>query len=151
MRWPFKKRFIPHPCFAVGAYRINTSIDGLPGLSPASLDTLTALDLDLTFKGEQVWHAPQAEFMDLQWETMLGTVNNEIYKVSIQYTGPSDKAGRAYGRLLPFLTRLYGNSKSMTAWDASDGNVVMLCGNIGPESIISIAITSARIRQFGLA
>ena len=37
----------------------------------------------------------------------------------------------------PVLTKLYGKGENMTAWDASDGNVIFAWrGNLGLESIL---------------
>jgi hypothetical protein len=103
----------------------------------------------MQFEGGQIWHAPEAAFMDLKWDTILGTVHGAIYKISIQWTGPRHQAGKTYRELAIYCTKHYRNSaKSMALWDASDGNIILDITNIGAESILNAFVTSEKVRQF---
>ena len=148
--WPFNKRLVQEPCFPVGQYRIDARIDGFRGLTPLSIDELAQLNRRVMFVGEQIWHAPDAQFMNMQWDTVLGTVENCIYKISAQWTGPRHEEGKAYREIAVYCTKNYGRRKSgeLALWDASDGNIVLDSRNIGSDAILNLFLTSRKIRQF---
>lgn len=150
MIWPFKKRPAPEPCFAVGQYRIDAKIDGLRDLTPLSPDELALLGREVAFEGEEIWRAPDVLFMAIHWNTILGTVEGEIYKISIQWTGPRHEVGTAYREIAVYCTKSYGEWKrgAMALWVASDGNIVLDSANIGSEANLNLFVTSRKIRQF---
>jgi hypothetical protein len=141
-------RPLPDPCFPVGQYRIDAVIDGLRGLTPLSAAELAALNAAVHFEGEQVWHAPAAEFMGLQWDTFIGTVSSAIYKISIQWTGPRHQTGATYRQIVVHCTKHYGRGENLTVWNASNGNIVVLSENVGDEGILTVTVTSRKVRQF---
>jgi len=104
----------------------------------------------MQFEGEEILHAPDADFMGLRWDTVLGTVDGAIYKIAIQWIGPRDQAGRAYRELAIYCTQHYGKGESgaMALWDASDGNIVLDMTNVGEEAILNVFLTSRKVRQF---
>jgi hypothetical protein len=114
MPWPFKARPPIAPCFPVGPYKIDDTISGLQGLSPLLPAELLALNTAVQFVGEKILHAPDADFMCLKWDTILGTVNGVIYKIAIRWTGPRTHTGKTYVEILRYCTRLYGEGKNMT-------------------------------------
>ena len=87
MVWPFKSRSAAEPSFPIGQYRIDMPINGLEGLTPLSPEELVALNAAVQFKEEQIWHAPEAHFMGLKWDTILGTVRGSIYKIATSGRG----------------------------------------------------------------
>ncbi len=123
-------------------------IDGLQGLTPLSSEELVALNSTLQFEEEQIWHAPEAHFMDLQWDTILGTVRGSIYKIAIQWTGPRHQAGKACRDMLVYCTKHYGKGKNMMLWNGSDGNIVVDSVNVGSEGILNVFVTSRKVGQF---
>jgi hypothetical protein len=152
MVWPFKSRSSTERCPPIGQYRIDTSINGLQGVTPLSAEELAALNPDVTFEKGQVVHAPQAHFMDLHWDTILGVVAGDIYKVSAQWTGPRAEVGKAARQLIVYCTKHYGKGKgtgkNMTLWDCSDGNVVLASNNFGDQAMLNVFVTSAKVRQY---
>jgi hypothetical protein len=150
MPWPFKARPPLEPCFPIGQYKIDDTTDRLQGLSPLSPAELKALNTAVQFKGEQILHAPDADFVGLKWDTILGTVNDVVYKIAIQWTGPRAETGKIYVEILRYCTKLYGEGKTkkLTLWDASDGNVVLDSTNVGPEGILNLFVTSRQVSQF---
>lgn len=124
------------------------TIEGLAGLTPLAPQELATLNTTVQFEEEQIWHAPEADFMDLKWDTILGTVRGSIYKIAIQWVGPRHQTGKAYRETLIYCTKHYGKGKNMTLWDASDGNVVVDTTNAGPEGILNVFVTSRKVGQF---
>ncbi len=146
--WPFTKRPAPQPCFAFGQYRIDETIEGMVGLEPLSPQELQALNPTVSFRGERIVHAPAAVFMDVEWDTILATVDNRIYKIAIQWYGSRSLAGTFVRQIAIECTRLYGKGKGMSLWDASDGNIVLQSTNIGSEALVDLFATSHRVREF---
>jgi hypothetical protein len=66
MIWPFKLRSRAEKCPTIGQYKINSTIEEIQGLKPLSVDELAALNPILKFEDEQIWHAPEAEFLSLK-------------------------------------------------------------------------------------
>jgi hypothetical protein len=155
MLWPFKPRKPASPCFSVGQYNIDATIDGLLGLKLLSRDECSALNLEMTFEGQQLWHCPEVRFMDLQWNTILGTVNRAIFKISIQWEGFRHEAGEACRDIAIYCTKHYGKQKDisfqgrdLTVWDASNGNIVFDMVNMGSESLLNVTLTSRKVPLF---
>jgi len=71
---------ISEPCFPIGRYRIDTTIEELQELRPLSRAELIALNPTVEFEAERILHAPPADFMNLSWDTILGTVHSAIYR-----------------------------------------------------------------------
>ena len=55
---------------------------------------LLALDSQVQFQGERILHAPSVNFLDHNWDTILGTVDNQIYKVALQISGLIERLRR---------------------------------------------------------
>ena len=51
--------------------------------SRCSAEELAAFDPDVTFEKAQIVHAPQAHFMDLHWDTILGVVAGDTIKYQL--------------------------------------------------------------------
>jgi hypothetical protein len=148
MFWPFKSRTTAEPCFQMGQYKIDTSIDPRDGFEPLSDEELALLNPDISFEGEQILHAPDAHFMDYPWGTVLGVVHGEIYKVAIQWTGPRAEVGRLERQIKVECKKRYGKGERLTVWDASDGNIIVYSNNFGSEAVLTVTVTSWRVRQF---
>lgn len=151
MAWPFKKRPAVGPCFEIGQYRLDVNIHGMEGLRPLSEVEILALNPAVRFKGEQILHAPKAQFIGLDWDTILGTVDGRIYKIAIQWIGPRAEAGKANRQIVIECTRRYGNGENMAIWDTSNGNMVLHTinnANINGESVVNFFATSNNVRTF---
>jgi hypothetical protein len=148
MFWPFKSRSPAQPCLAIGQYSIGANVDAKAGFRPFSSEELVLLNPEMTFEGEQILHAPDAIFMDLRWDTVLGVVHGEIYKISIQWTGPRHEVGAIERQIKVQCTKLYGKGENMAVWDASDGNIIVDGSNLGSEAILTVTVTSSRVRRF---
>jgi hypothetical protein len=149
-----KSRESAEPCFSIGQYSIDTTIDELHDLTPLSHEEIVALNPGARFDGEEIWHSPGAQFMGLRWDTILATVNRAIYKISIQWTGPRHQAGTACREITIYCTKNYGRQKDvdfqgsdLTVWHASDGNITLQMVNVGPESLLTVTVTSRKISQ----
>jgi hypothetical protein len=123
-------------------------IDGLQGLRLLSRAELIALNPAMEFEGERILHAPPADFMNLSWDTILGTVHGAIYKIAIQRTGPRHETGELYREVLIYCKRRYGKARDMMLWRTSDGNIVVDITHIGDEGILNVFATSRKIREF---
>lgn len=153
--WSSKSRESAEPCFSIGQYSIDATIDELHDLTPLSPEESVALNPGARFDGEEIWHSPGAQFMGLQWNTILATVNRAIYKISIQWTGPRHQAGTACREITIYSTKNYGKQQDvdfqgsdLTVWDASDGNITLQMVNMGPESLLTVTVTSRKVSQF---
>jgi hypothetical protein len=117
-------------------------------LQPLSQEELASLNAQVTFEGEQIFHAPAAFFMGLEWDTVLGVVHGEIYKILIQWTGPRAEVGTLERQIKVECTKRYGKGERWTIWDASDGNIIVHGSNLGSEAMLTVTVTSSRVRQF---
>jgi hypothetical protein len=149
-----KSRESAESCFSIGQYSIDTTIDELHDLIPFSPEETVALNPGTRFDGEEIWHSPDAQFAGLQWNTILATVNRAIYKISIQWTGPRHQAGTACREITIRSTKNYGKQEDiifqgsdLTVWHASDGNITLQMVNMGPESLLTVTMTSRKVSQ----
>jgi hypothetical protein len=148
MAWPFRSHRRTEPCPAIGQYRIDMRIDDIKGFFSLSSEELVALNPEVKFEDEQILHAPDAEFMDLSWDTILGLVDGAIYKISIQLTGARAEVGRVQRQLIIYCTKHYGKGNNTTLWDCSDGNIVLYANNFGSQAMLNVFVTSAKVSQF---
>lgn len=123
-------------------------IEGMEGLSPLSREELEALGSTVQFRGEEILHAPAARFMGVEWDTILGTVNERLYKIAVQWVGPRADVGRINRQIVIECTKRYGNGKNMAFWDTSDGNLVLQSANMGGHAMLSLFATSGKTRDF---
>ena len=86
--------------------------------------------------------------MDLEWDTILGTVRGSIYKIAILWTGPRHQTGQVSLEMVVYCTRHYGKGKNMMLWKGSDGNIVVDSANIGSEGILNVFVTSRKVGNF---
>ncbi len=93
--------------------------------------------------------------MDLEWNTILGTVNRVTFKISIQWVGPRHQGGKACRDIAIYCTKHYGKQKDvpfqgrvLTVWKAADGNIVFDMVNMGPESLLNVTLTSRKVASF---
>jgi hypothetical protein len=148
MVWPFKSRRPTEPCPSLGQYKIDTSIETIDVYTFLTEKELAAFGPRVKFEGEELVRVPDALFMELKWDTILGIVNREIYKISIQWAGARAEVGRIERQFKIFCTKNYGKGRNMMVWDASDGNIVIDGHNIGSEAVINIFVTSAKVSNF---
>ena len=148
MFWPFKSRKPAEPCFQIGQYKIDTRIDLRGGFEPLSNEDIALLNPDISFEGEQILHAPDAHFMHCRWGTVLGVVHGEIYKIGVQWTGPQSEVGRLERQIKVECTKRYGKGESWRIWDCADGNIIVYANNLGSDAVLTVTVTSWRVRQF---
>ena len=153
--WSSKSRESAEPCFSIGQYSIDTTIEELLDLTLLSPEEIVALNPGTMFDGEEIWHSPDTQFVGLQWNTILATVNRTIYKISIQWTGSRHEAGTACREITIHSTKNYGKQEDivfqgseLTVWHASDGNITLQMVNMGPESLLTVTMTSRKVSQF---
>jgi hypothetical protein len=151
MFWPFKSKM---PCFAVSGYRLDAPISDLPGLVELSPVETAALNLTLQFEGERIFHAPPALFVGRSWDTILGTVDGQIYKIALQLAGLSkNDVGIPEREVLAYITRQQGRAPKsdspVLVWDAADGNIVFHDVRLeSGEIFLNFFLTSRAIRSF---
>jgi hypothetical protein len=148
MVWPFKSRRSTQPCPALGQYKIDTSIETIDEYTFLTEKELAAFGPRVKFEGEELVRVPDALFMELKWDTILGIVNGEIYKISIQWAGPRAEVGKIARQIKIYCTKHYGKGENMMVWNASDGNIVVDGHNFGSETVINIFLTSAKVSKF---
>ena len=86
--------------------------------------------------------------MGVEWKTILGTVNGQIYKIAVQWMGPRADAGRINRQIVVECTRRYGNGKDMAFWDTANGNLVLQGANMGGQAMVNFFATSRKTRDF---
>ncbi len=130
--WPFKSRKSAEPCCPVGQYGLGATIGGMERITHLSPVEVALLNPDITFEGEEIWNCPDAQFVGLNWRTIIGSVNRTIYKISIQWDGPRHQAGAACREIGIFCTKHYRRQqdihfegRNLTVWDASDANIIL--------------------------
>lgn len=151
MIWPFSRE--RRACFPVGPYRLNGSITALPGMIDLSAAELLALDSQVQFQGERILHAPSVNFLDHNWDTILGTVDNQIYKVALQISGLSRSDGGAITRsVLVYITKQQEKRPKsegpMSVWNAADGNIIFQDAWLGTEFVLNLFLTSSAVAGF---
>jgi hypothetical protein len=120
MKWPFKGK--KQPCFPIGPYRLGGSTDGLSGLTDLSAAELLALDSQVQFHGERILHAPNVNFLERSWDTIVGTVHDRVYKIALQAGGLTrGEAGVVTRSVLVYITKQQGkrprSEGPMSVWD----------------------------------
>jgi hypothetical protein len=153
--WPFDSRKLPEPCCAVGQYRLGASIDGLNGIVHLSPYEIALLNPEPVFDGEEIWNCPDAEFLGRMWRTIIASVNQVIYKVSIQSDGSRHQAGMACREIAIYCTKHYGKQhdvnvkgRSLTVWDTSDGNIVLEMAAGESTALLNLTFTSNDVANF---
>jgi len=116
---------------------------------------IALLNPDITFEGEEIWNSPDAQFVGLNWRTIIGSVNRTIYKISIQWDGPRHQAGVACREIAIFCTKHYGKQKdvhfegrNLTVWDASDANIAFDMATGESEALLNLTFTSNDVAKF---
>src|SRR5579862_2201339 len=148
--WPFHTLPDPQPCFKIGQYQLNAAIEDRKGIVPLSTEELNALGSQVEFQGEEIVHAPSAQFAGVEWDTILGTVNGHIYKIAIQWTGARAAAGRINRLITVECSKRYRNAsrKNLAIWDTSDGNLVLDSSNFGDRATVNVFATSRKVASF---
>lgn len=137
--------------FPIGQYKLDTSVDGLTGLTEFS--TAEYAIMGRQFEGEKNYNGPPVMFLGRQWNLQLGTVHGKIYKIA-PYLELKDKkeANVVAMEALRYCTDKLGKpSEQKTGlfiWNTSDGNVVLQTAETAEGLAVNLFITSRSVRNF---
>ena len=137
----------------IGPYHLDMDtgdVSKLVELTPAEKKALNAA---IEFKGERIYNAPPANFAGINWEIVLGAVDNRVYKVSALVVFDNRERRDTIWRNLNDLLRTpLGSPASAEAaivlWDTEDGNVVMNRADTGGEYAVVLTLTSSAASSF---
>jgi hypothetical protein len=139
------------PSFDIGPYKLDMSIVGLEGL--VEITTAEYKVLPKTFKGENIFKAPDVSFLGFSWNIMLGVVGGKIYKISpsLMLQGKSQADEAAMKVLVYCKSKLGEPAQQQTAsfmWHTSDGNVILENFETSFGFVINLFFTSHAVRSF---
>jgi hypothetical protein len=118
-----------------------------------SFAELSALNSQWQFRGEKILHAPSVDFVGRSWDPILGTVDDQIYKIALQIGGLTRNEGGAVSKsVIDFVAKQQGNQPRregpVLVWDASDGNIVFHESRLGEQVVLNLFLTSSAVRTF---
>ncbi len=139
------------PSFAIGPYKLDTSIIGLKGLvelSPREYGIFPK-----TFRGEKIYNGPNVTFLGYSWKVMLGVVERKIYKINPYLEIHEKKQANeiATKTLMYCKSKLGEPAQQQTGffiWDTNDGNVVLQTAETSEGLALNLFSTSRAIRSF---
>jgi len=140
-----------HPSLAVGQYRLDTSIEGVTGLTEFSAAEYAIVERE--FKGEKDYNAPPVMFLGREWKLQVGTVHGKTYKIApYLLLGDKAEANAAAMDTLRYCTEKLGKPSEQETglfiWDTSDGNVILQTGETAEGFSVSLFLTSGSVRRF---
>lgn len=138
---------------AIGPYRLDMNTANLSNLEELTSAEKSAMNLDVEFKNERIYHAPPAEFAGASWDIVLETVNGRVYKVSallaLENREGRDRMWHSVDSLLrTTLGTPATSAATMVTWDTEDGNVVMNRAEAGREYAVVLTLTSRAVASF---
>jgi hypothetical protein len=139
------------PSFAIGPYKLDTSIIGLKGLVE-----LTPREYDIfpkTFKGEKIYNGPNVTFLGSSWKVMLGVVEGKIHKINpyLEIYEKEQANEIAMKTLMYCKSKLGEPARQQTGffiWDTNDGNVVLQTAETSEGFALNLFSTSRAVRSF---
>ncbi len=137
----------------VGPYALGAKIDALNGLVVFTPAEYEALQRDMEFKNEHIYHAPDATFTGLSWSIILGAVDGRVYKISALAEAANVRESDAIlGKALQFLKSHLGNPAvselNLYLWDTEDGNVILNAAPALGYHAVTLTVTSGAVRGF---
>ncbi len=149
--WPFKNKTSKHKSFSIGIYALNIPANNLKDLAEFSDSEYATIPRK--FVNGKNYNAPPVNFLDRQWSMQLGTVNNNIYKIT-PYLLVHDKneANLLAKETIHFCIKELGQPSEQKGgfiiWDTSDGNVIIQTDELSEGWLVSLFITSSEVRNF---
>lgn len=133
----------------IGHYSLGQNISDDPHLTEISQLEYNALPK--TFVGENILQAPDVSFLGHSWNIRLGTINDRIYKLSVQFISDNDHmAGTVYSEAIKFCSKQYGppissEGGAVTGWDTSFGNIIVDHGRMSDMHYVNFQATSGSL------
>jgi hypothetical protein len=141
---------------SIGPYHLESKATDFSGLVELTQAEKEALVIGVEFRDEHIFKAPPAEFAGIEWEIVVGAMENSIYKISALFSiGNRGQRDNMWRYLDDLLRKLLGTpateAQTIIIWDAEDGNVVMNQTDFSGEFFIVLTLTSLSVRNFVLA
>ena len=136
---------------AVGPYRLDAPVEGLPGL--VEWTEAEYQDIGRQFRGERNYNAPPVSFLGGQWRLMLGTVNGRIYRIapSIAFSD-KETATEALTVVVRFYRSVLGEpakqQPGIYVWNAPQASVILQTAEASDGLGIQLFLTSASTQNF---
>lgn len=149
MRWPFGAKPPTQASFPVGAYRLDSSIRDLTGLSELSPEEYK--NFLLQFEDEKIYNAPPV--LGCSWNLTLGTVHDRIYKIApYLLLDTKIEANPIADETLHYCLEQLGKPAVQRTgwftWHTTDGNVILQTA-VTPDGLsINLFLTSRAVRTF---
>ncbi len=150
-KWGFKPKTPSSTSFPIGPYRLDMQIAGLSGLR--EFLTIEYRAYTRQFKGERIYHAPEVDFLDYHWKTMLSAVYGKVYKIAAYMeTQDKDLAHVAAMTTFSYCRQQMGEPAKqrsrMFIWDTMDGDVALKTTQKTDGFEINLLLTSNAARNF---
>ena len=144
------------PLFLVEDYEIGTLVTSLK-----NFDCLHVTQVpygQISFEGEEIYRGPRVNAFGREWELLVGTVDNEIYKIALFRSGADSNEVRLdVMAVFGACKSLYGDPDeddgAVAVWDAADGNVLLQTNAVNPrqpqeECYVHVFLTSSKVGSF---
>ncbi len=119
----------------LGSYYLNQPISDALNLTEFSSDEYYTFELSAykrMFANEKIFHGDNISFLEDKWDTVIGSNEGKIYKISIQhFTNDKKLSDNLFNKTLEYLTDQMGNPEEHSSfskryiWDRSSGNVLL--------------------------
>ena len=147
----FKKTPDPKPSFPIGSYTLNMMLaEGPPfrEFSPGEYEVMGR-----QFVGENIYHAPDVEFVGKPWNLTLGIVQGRLYKIApFLELGDKTEANEVAFRALTFCTERLGKPAEQRTgffvWDTTDGNVILQTAECKDGFAVNLFLTARCASEF---
>lgn len=140
---------------AFGKYKLDEKISDFSGL--VEFSPLEYAAIKRNFKGEKIYNATPILFLGRGWKLTLGTVNDQIYKLYVFISLPTElEADSIVTKVIQHCKQRFGSPSqqngSIFLWDKENGgNVVLQATTKGvDEFLVALFLTSASVRHFQL-
>jgi hypothetical protein len=151
IKWPFKTKTPTYTSFPIGPYSLDMEIAGLSGLREFS--KMEYREVMRQFKGERIYHGPDADFLGHDWKMRLNVVGGRIYKITAYIeTKDKDLANRAVMDAFLYCKEKMGEPhkqrSEMFIWKTLDGSISFQTTQTGEGFGINLFLTSHAVRDF---
>jgi hypothetical protein len=147
----FKPKAATFASFPIGPYGLDMEIAGLSGLGEFS--KIEYREVTRQFKGERIYHGPDADFLGYNWKVRLNVVSGKIYKITA-YIETRDKnlANGATMNAFLYCKNQVGEPNKqrskMFIWETMDGNISFQTTQTAEGFGVNLFLTSHAIRDF---
>ncbi len=137
----------------IANYQLKSSILDVPDLVEFSLSEYKLLQT--MFPDEKIFGAPSVKFLGFEWEVVIGSIKDRIYKIQLQT--PLESAGDAdhiLSKVVTYCLEEMGQPAERKriegmegiVWHSNEGNVIVgHCVEGTPYRVVNLSLTSSEV------